>query len=215
MNRTWTEEELQEKLRKSGALLKKALPLERTRINDLIRKARAAGNLEKVEALQTELAALEGNKITTKKPSTTTVLSQQERLAELNRVNRRKNLEEVRQAQIAERRAVKRVEAAIARGETVTEDHSRRVKTRAKFQYDASELEARKPGTEGHDTPSRDKGGNAKEKNGDGPSISSITAAVEKLKAANADKKSLPTLRKPLMDDDIIGAIDLEIDIEI
>ena len=119
VNRSWTEAELQEKLTKSGALVNKYIPIERNRLNNLIKEAKARGDTEKEEAYRKELEALDGPKLaystsmhpSPKKTSTPTGLSQQERLAILNKQNRRKNAEEVRQAQINERRAAKMTEA--------------------------------------------------------------------------------------------------------
>ena len=216
VNRSWTEAELQEKMTKSGALVNKYIPIERNRLNNLIKEAKASGNTEKEEALRKELEALDGPKLaystsmqpSPKKTNTPTGLSQQERLAILNKQNRRKNAEEVRQAQINERRAAKMTEAAIARGENVTEDHSRRVKTRAKFKHDVADgFGANKTGSErsGTNTPAIGTPNLTAKK------PSTPLPHLTKLQ----EKKGIPTIRRPLMDDDIIGAIDLGIDFEI
>merc|ERR1711939_688468 len=121
INRSWTEAELQEKLTKSGALVQKFIPIERNRLNGLIKEARARGDTAKEEELRKELEALDGPKLaystsmqpSPKKSNTPQGMSQQERLAILNRQNRRKNAEEVRQAQINERRAAKQIETAL------------------------------------------------------------------------------------------------------
>jgi RNA polymerase-associated protein RTF1 len=44
VNRSWTEAELQEKLTKSGALVNKFIPIERNRLNNLIKEAKARGD---------------------------------------------------------------------------------------------------------------------------------------------------------------------------
>ncbi|RFU30951.1 hypothetical protein B7463_g5387, partial [Scytalidium lignicola] len=217
VNRSWTEAELQEKLTKSGALINKYIPIERNRLNNLIKEAKARGDEEKIKQLQEELEALDGPKLAystsmqgAKKNSVAGVLTQQERLAELNRQHRRENAEKVRQAQIAERRAAKLAEAAAARGESVAEDHSRRVKTRAKFKHDVSEsFSAKKTDSErsGTNTPA------AGTPNLGAKKIGTPLPHIAKLQAK--DEKGLPTIRRPLMDDDIIGAIDLGIDIEL
>ena len=214
VHRSWTEAELQEKLTKSGALVNKYIPIERNRLNNLIKEAKARGDSEKEESYRKELEALDGPKLaystsmqpSPKKPSTPAGLSQQERLAILNKQNRRKNAEEVRQAQINERRAAKMTEAAIARGENVTEDHSRRVKTRAKFKHDVADSF----------------GENNSERSGTNtPAVGTPNLTAKKpstplpILAKLPEKKGIPTIRRPLMDDDIIGSIDLGIDIEI
>lgn len=207
---------MQEKLTKSGALVNKFIPIERNRLTNLMKEAKARGDIEKEESLRQELESLDGPKLAystsmQSSPKKAAGLSQQERLAVLNRENRRKNAEEVRQAQIAERRAARKAEAAIARGEVVVEDHSRRVKTRAKFKHDVADAYVAKK------TDSEQSGSNT-------PAISTPTLSaktsgplphIAKLQAANADKKGIPTIRRPLMDDEIIGAIDLGIDLEL
>ena len=219
VNRSWTEAELQEKLTKSGALINKFIPIERNRLTNLLKEAISQRNEERAEVLKKELDALDGPKLaystsmqsSPKKNSTPTGMSQQERLAILNKQNRRKNAEDVRQAQINERRAVKKTEAAIARGEIVTEDHSRRLKTRAKFKHDvADEFGTKKNDSErsGTNTPLGTPNLSAKKPTTPLPHIA-------KLQASNGDRKGLPTIRRPLMDDDIIGAIDLGIELDI
>lgn len=184
-----------------------------------MKEAEYAGDEEKVEELRAKLEALQGPKLAfntslskvSKKGVAETVLdhkAQQERIAKLNLENRRKNMEEVRQAQINERRAAKRNEAAIARGEVVNEDHSKRVKTRAKFKHDVSAETVPKKTDE--------------ETGANSPAVgtpkvaakSSIATPSQKLKNGN-DTKGLPGLRRPLQDDDIIGSIDLDIDLEL
>jgi len=217
VNRSWTEAELQEKLTKSGALVAKFIPIERNRLNNLIKEAKTRGDEDQVENLQRELEALDGPKLaystslqpSPKKNATPSGLSQQERLALLNRQNRRKNIEEVRQAQINERRATKLAEAAIARGEVVAEDHSRRVKTRAKVKHDVSEVFGSKNEGSGASTPT------VGTPNLSAKKPSTPLPHLAKLQASKTDTKGLPTIRRPLMDDDIIGAIDLGIELEL
>lgn len=184
-----------------------------------MKEAKARGDTEKEDTLRKELESLDGPKLaysTSMQPSpkktTASGMNQQERLAILNRENRRKNAEEVRQAQIAERRAAKKVEAALARGEDVAEDHSRRVKTRAKFKHDVADaFGAKKNDSErsGTNTPAMGTPNLTAKK------PSTPLPHIAKLQAANAERKGIPTIRRPLMDDDIIGAIDLGIDLEL
>lgn len=212
INRSWTEAELQEKLTKSGALLQKFLPIERNRLNAAIKEARANGNEAKEQQYKQELDALDGPKLaystslkpSPKKSAVAPGMSQQDRLAQLNRQNRAKNAEEVRQAQINERRAARKVEAAVARGEEVVEDHSRRLKTRAKFKHDVAD--AYVEGRSGTSTPAVSTPKLAANK---------PTTPLPTLVKLQTEKKGIPTLRRPLMDDEIIGAMDLELDIDI
>ena len=94
--------------------------------------------------IDADLAALEGPKLAfgtslhkaspQKKEKT-----QQERLAELNRINRKQNVQDVRRAQIAERKAERLAQGAIARGEATANPFAR-VKTRAKILHDSADL---------------------------------------------------------------------------
>lgn len=225
VNRSWTEAELQEKLTKSGALVNKYIPIERNRLTNLIKEAKSRGDEAKAEVLQKELDSLDGGKLafgssmqqSPKKTTTPQGMSQQERLAVLNKQNRRKNAEEVRQAQINERRAAKMTEAAIARGEVVAEDHSRRLKTRAKFKHDVSEgFGMKKADSErsGTSTPNPGLGTpdlKAKKMSSPLPNLAKLQAQV----AGEKGGKAMPGIRRPLMDDDIIGAIDLGIELEL
>ncbi|SZF06261.1 unnamed protein product [Blumeria hordei] len=213
VNRSWTEAELQEKLTKSGALVNKYIPIERNRLNNLIKEAKASNDEQKVAKFQRELEELDGPKLaysTSMRPSPkksgSSGLSEQERLAILNRENRRKNAEQVRQAQINERRAAKKAEAAIARGENITEDHSRRVKTRAKLKHDIAGRHShrRAEGTEA--LPAESSVLNSEQEVGLKSYLTNLSAE---------SKPGMASIRRPLMDDDIIGAIDLGIDIEL
>ncbi|KAI1001522.1 hypothetical protein K3495_g6677 [Podosphaera aphanis] len=209
VNRSWTEAELQEKLTKSGALLNKYIPIERNRLNNLIKDAKLVGDEEKVASLQRELEELIGSKLaysSSMNPSekqSPKNLSQQDRLAVLNRENRRKNAEQVRQALLNERRALKTAEIAAARGEYISTDHSRRVKTRANFKHDATGASSTKR-LEINNSPV-----NASSTIDESLPIPDIKKLVKE------KKTGFSMIRRPLMDDDIIGAIDLGIDLEL
>lgn len=216
IHRTWTEAELQEKLVRSGALMQKQLPLQRTRIINEIKDAQATGNEERVEELRAELAKLEGPKLAFNTSMTAKARkgagntgghkAQQERIAQLNMENRRKNTEAVRQAQINERRAAKRVEAAIKRGEVVVEDHSKRVKTRAIFKHDVSDTLQKKDVEES---------GTNNETTKVAAKVVSHSTPKTPQYTNNGNTKGLPGLRRPLQDDDIIASIDLGIELEL
>jgi RNA polymerase-associated protein RTF1 len=192
------------------------VPIERKRLGNLVKDARAQGDLDAAERFQAELDALDGPKLAYSTSMQTAarkikpgVLTQQERLAELNRQHRRENAEKVRQAQIAERKKVRDERGRIARGEEVTgEDTSRRLKTVAKFSHDVADEYVKKTGSDasGANTPSGTPKLGAKK---------TALPHLAKMQAEQNAKKGLPTIRRPLMDDDIIGAIDLGIDLEL
>lgn len=215
-NRTWTEAELAEKLKRAGVIAQKAKGIERTKLNKQLHQAKKVGDEERVEQIKNELAALDGPKLAYgtslyKKETNTGPRepTQQDRIAILNQEMRRKNNEEIKAAQLKEMREQRRIEAAIARGEHAVVDHSRRVRTRAVLT---------------HDVDSKDK------EKGSAPQSGTVTPKVEAKGAevlphiAKAQREreekmkmggGLPTIRRPLCDDDIIGAIDLGIEIEL
>src|SRR5690606_10695012 len=105
------------------------------------------------------------------------------------------------------------------RGEQVDDDHSRRLRTRMKFVHDVNDSDgsagagARKKGGDGADSgASTPANGTGTPKSGSGmlPHI----AKLQEQQRSQA-KAGIPVIHKPLMDDDIIGALDLDIDIEI
>ena len=145
------------------------------------------------------------------KPATSTV-SQQDRLAQINAENRRKNVEAVRKAQLKEKARAKDIEQRLARGEDVAEDTSRRLKTKPKFMQDINESRGSTPANgSGANTPPNGTPKLGAKKDG------AILPHLARLQAQqnNKDKNGIPTFHRPLMDDDIIGALDLDIDVEI
>ncbi|EOO03478.1 putative rna polymerase 2 transcription elongation factor protein [Phaeoacremonium minimum UCRPA7] len=224
VKRTWTEEELQVKLDRQQKLKARFSGVERERLEKAIEKAKNQGNDQRANELQDELDKLETPRLAfrtslapagTKSASTPNTPSQQERLAELNRQNRKRNQEAVRRAQILEKKKARDLEARIERGEAVEEDTSRRLKTKAKFIHDVNEKIERKAGAD-----SQNASGTSTPANGGTPRLGAqkpqpLLPHLAKLQAQNATKNGIPTIHKPLMDDDIIGALDLDIDVEI
>jgi len=140
--------------------------------------------------------------------------TQQERLEELNRRNQRLNAENVRRAQLEERKAERKAAAAVARGEAVA-DRFARVRTRARTHYDVhgNRLVPKKPGGgDGSDisrpvTPIT--GANTPNK----PSRSSTPTGTRK--EATKTRKGIPVIRHRPTDDENIAALDFDIEIEL
>lgn len=238
VQRSWTELELAEKLERQNTLKIKYSGVERERLERAVARARLEGNEEKAVRLQDELDRLETPRLafrTTLTPlkkndgSGEGKMSQQDRLALLNLENRRKNADTVRQAQMRERAKAREIEDKVAKGEEVVEDYSRRVKTNIKFIHEADEYEdireARRNGTlDQLGTPtarkpnSPPKGGSANgtPKSGAKEAMMPQMVKLQALqRSVNVDKNGIPMIHRPVMDDDIIGALDLDIDIEI
>ena len=225
INHKWTEEEINEKLRRSGVTQSRFAHIER---EDVLRRRKAAedrGDESSIAKLDAELAALDGPKLAfgTKlhKPipeAPRKELSQQDRLAELNRINRKKNIEEVRKAQRAERKAQLLAAKAVERGEAV-QDPFARVQTRAKTHHDVNKDTLAPPKLNRALDDLFEAGSNASRagtpiSNGANTPKRSVTPKPPR---ANTPLKAggLPTIGTRNMDDDIIGAMDLGIEIDI
>lgn len=205
INHSWTAEEIAEKIKRQNSLMDKFNGVERGRLETELAQARAHGNEELANELQDKLDNTPQPRLafstSLKKstPSKPAAPSQQDRLAEKNAVNRQLNAKNVREAQLAERRRVleKERENAIARGE--------KVKGRGKpGQNDAAD-ESAALGS-GVNTPNVTPKAKPKE--------AAASPALAKLKEAQA-KSIVPQIHKMLTDEDIIGALDLDIDVEI
>jgi RNA polymerase-associated protein RTF1 len=147
-------DEITAMVEKKNQLRKKYDPEMRENLDRALREAREKGNTLLANQLQEELDALGKpaglafrTTLTPTKPSPAPNSTQQDRLAELNRENRRRNIEAVRKAQLKERQRAREIEKKIARGEEVEEDVSRRLKTKAKFVYDVNESTSKKSGS--------------------------------------------------------------------
>lgn len=214
LNRSWTDEDLSEKLKRQNALRDRFSGAERANTEREIAEARRHGNEELANELQDKLDSMPAprlafqtslKKASPTKPSGPT---QQDRLAEKNRINRQLNSKLVREAQLAERRKVREMEDALSRGEEVEGDTSRRVKTKIKFLHKAED-EAKGLAPSGASTPANGtpKAGAQK---GELPHLTKLRE-----QAAAGGKGGIPKIHQALTDDDVIGALDLDIDEDI
>ena len=143
INHRFTDAEIQEKLVRSGVLLRKNNSIERAGLLTRREEARVNGNQDIVDQIDAKLLELEGPKLAfgtsvVKKVVVPKGLTQQERLGEINRANRKANTIHVRKAQQKERRAEMLNRAAIARGEAIPNPFAR-VKIMAKIHHDVNE----------------------------------------------------------------------------
>ncbi|KAI4121508.1 MAG: hypothetical protein LQ338_006328 [Usnochroma carphineum] len=225
LNHNFTSEEIQQKLERSGVLQQRFANIERNAVLDKRRKAEARGDEVAVTKYNAELAELNGPKLAFgtslyKEPpkSANTGPTQQERLAELNRANRKANAEEVRKAQRAEKRAHALAQRAIDRGEAVADPFAR-VKTRPRTQYDANgeHLAPPKPIAKGVDD-LFEGGSQGTSRAGSRASTPMQNGAVKKVNIPQPPQQKvngLPKVGRRNVDDDIIGAMDFGIDIDI
>ncbi|KAG8529450.1 uncharacterized protein KY384_006087 [Bacidia gigantensis] len=213
----FTDDELQHKLERSGVLSSKAASFEKVAILNRRRAAEEHADEAAVAKCDAELTELTGPRLRygtsldNPKPvvAAPALPSQQDLMAELNRQNRKKNAEDIRKAQLAEKRAARLAREAVARGEAV-EDPFARVKTTARTHYDVNETLA----------PHRVKEVN---RSRSGTPAGLLTPKIEarkvtrspEVKPQSVVRKGLPVLGSRNMDDEIIGALDMGIDIEI
>ncbi|KAL2048840.1 hypothetical protein ABVK25_010898 [Lepraria finkii] len=220
VNHSFTDAELQEKLRRSGALAQRAAPIERISINNRRRIAEDRGDEAAIAKCDAELAALNGPKLRygtflvdpkVQGPAIPAEKSQQDRLAELNARNRKQNKEDVRKAQLAERKAERLSREAVQRGEAVQNPFAR-VKTYAKTHHDVNE-KGLTPNRAGQQVTSRDIS-----RSGTPATTTPIPEETKPHFPSPPQKftaSGMPILSNRNMDDEIIAAMDLGIDIEI
>lgn len=196
-NRSWTDRELDEKLQRERELRKMFAPTERNRLANSIEEAKARGEHEKAGELQQKLDSLETPRLAfrtslTPNKRASQAVSQQDRLAQLNAENRRRNAEEVRKAQLKEK----------AKAREGNGDPSRRQSAQRKDSTPASNTPTPASGTPKLDASTS-------------KPIPPHIAQLQQNQSANPGNKGIPQIHRPLVDDDIIGALDLDIDVEI
>ncbi|GKZ20259.1 hypothetical protein AbraIFM66951_001408 [Aspergillus brasiliensis] len=208
LNHKFTNEELNEKLRKQGSLDSKSQFFKRVEIEKQLKLARAAGDDAESERLEAELASLATPKVAISSHSKPRAdkPSEHERLAELNIRNQKLNYENVRRAQLEERKASRKAAAAVARGEAPNNPFMR-VRTQARTHYDVN----------GNGTPTAENNG-SQENNASETQSKASTPARSGTPAGSQKKTSkggVASIRHRNMDDENIAALDLELDIEI
>lgn len=219
-NTSFTEDSLQQKFAKQRAIELKYDPANAARLKrEAIEKRRAAAeldnDLDELAKCDSELAALENSGPASNGSTTTSAATAirpkpspaknnhaaQDRLAQLNHKNRVKNVEEVRRALLEEKRKLKRDrEAAMAKriGEAQL----------AKKTGATDDLFGETPGGSRGSTPAT--GGAVTPRAGGSRAGTPLLGAVKKEAGG-----PLGALKKKAMDDDVIGSLDLGIDIEI
>ena len=215
----FTNEELTEKLKRQGVMQSKDAWFERNSIITRRRAAEVKGDEAAIAKCDTELAALDGPKLKygtclvdpKAKPVVSAGPTQQERLAELNKANRKANRENVRKAQLAERKADRINREAVQRGEAMPNSFAR-VKTYAKTHHDANEI--LNPHLTRQNGGSRDISRSATPAAVTTPKAEATKPAFSS-PAQKFTASGMPIVGNRNMDDEIIAAMDLGIDIEI
>ncbi|PGG98153.1 RNA polymerase-associated protein RTF1 [Blastomyces parvus] len=228
INHQFTKEELEEKLRRQGTNDNKMKIFERLQLEKRRQEAIASGDEAAVAQCDAELQRFTGPKLafgTSLVKPRSTEKTQQERLQELNLRNQKLNAENVRRAQLEERRRERLAAAAVARGEAVANRFAR-VKTKARTHYDVhgnrlmpksgedggvSDMSRPVTPITGANTPNGNKA-STPTPNG-GSATPGAKGAGDSTKPAR--KGGIPVIRHRPTDDENIAALDFEIDIEI
>ncbi|KAI1762610.1 plus-3-domain-containing protein [Hypoxylon sp. FL1150] len=221
-NRSWTDAEVNEKIERERSLRERFEPTERKRLLNMIEAAKRNGDDLEVSRLQDQLDSLETPRLAFKTSltpaadkSANATPSQQDRLAALNAENRRRNAEAVRKAQLMEKAKARKIEARIARGEEVEEDTSRRLRTKPKFKQDVNDPSGANLIPKNPSASSTPANGTPKQ----GATKAQLLPHLQKLQMLNQqagkDHKGIPQIHKPIVDDDIIAALDLDIEVDI
>ena len=215
-NRSFTDEDINFKVKRSKLLQNEYIEKRKATLDERYEVAQKNGDDVVIARTEAELEELKKGNIffgrnDVKFPTTAapTINKQQERLAELNRQNRAANTRDVRQAQLRERAAARKAAAAVERGEQAPDPFAR-VKTVPKTHFDGTGLDVPKPKM----TPS--------------PGISRTGTPVNGVKKEEGRStpkppthsqtktiKGLPVISHKPTDDEVIGAMDFGIDIDI
>lgn len=208
INYKFTPEELEEKLKKQGAHNANEKLLKRFELEKKLNEAIAQGNDDEVADLQAQLAKETTSKVAfngvSHKSRTEKQQTPEQRLAELNRRNQKLNSENVRRAQLEERRMNRKNAAAVARGEA-NADPFARVRTRAKTYHDVNAGPNTTPGKDG----SADVGNGSPAPKTESPATPQLPSTLTK---SQTKPKGIAVIRHRNMDDDNIAALDLDLD---
>lgn len=209
INHRFTADELNEKLKKQGAFDHKKNILHRFDVERDLKFAKANGHTEEAEKLQKELDKILNPTLswgtTLSKANTDKTLTEAERVHQINIRNQKLNYENVRRAQLEERKIARKTAAAVARGEAVA-DPFMRVRTIAKTHHDVSGKpnEGSKPvDATPTDTP----------KDTPKPGSSQVGTTSSGITPKKPNNGFMISYRNN--DDENIAALDLDIDIEI
>lgn len=210
INHVFTREEMTRKLRRQGVLDEDTNIIRRADLEREIKLAKSTGDDEKADKLQKELDDMLnpklswGTSLIKSQIGNEKKLSEAERVHQINLRNQKLNYENVRRAQLEERKAARKSAAAVARGEAAP-DPFMRVRTVAKTHHDVSEKPKDAPASEATPTDTPKEALKASK-----PVQPVVSSGVTPKKPKNG---FMITYQKT--DDEVIAALDLDIDIEI
>ncbi|KAB8342945.1 hypothetical protein FH972_022541 [Carpinus fangiana] len=196
-NHVWTDAEITHKLNRSAELQNPSV--DRQKLQEERKKAEDEGDEATIAKIDKQLAAANKAKTVTHNVSQSKQIpapTQQDRLAKINLANRKANIENIRRAQIEEKKAAQ----AVLRGEGKA-NRLERVRTFAKTFHDASGVK---------DSLRVD------DLFGDASDVSkSGTPAISRAGTPTASQSNGTGKKKRQTDDEVMAALDMDIDIQI
>ena len=220
---TFTEEELQKKLKRSGVLQQKQNAIERQTLIVQRHDAERNGDQEAVDEINEKIRALEGPKLAFgtslyKTPAPAPQgKTQQERLGEINRANQKANSENVRKAEQAEIRLKRAHRAAVERGEAVANPFSR-VKITPKTHFDVNNPQTAprpKPVVKKESSQAPPSPSSTPNPSGPRPELSLLSKKYASYDVHLGGPQQPTFLRHNMYDEEIIGHMDLGITIDV
>lgn len=205
INHEFTRDELNKKLRRQGAFDQKKNILKRFDVEKDLAFAKANGNDEEAERLEKELHDLLNPNLSwgtsLVKKEENKGLTEAERVHQINIRNQKLNYENVRRAQLDERKAARKAAAAVARGEAAPNPFMR-VRTVAKTHHDLNDSPKANPSA-----------GLPKDAPQDTPKSNGSSTPTVKTTPKKPANGFMISYRNT--DDENIAALDMDIDIEI
>ena len=229
---------------RQNALKRRFIPINRERVRRELEEARAIGDETRAADLQEKLDGADAPRLafrTTLKASTKTTNAHDDKLADANSARKPRPsasvAQDVRLAQIREKQQLLALDQAAARERAEkgqAYDPSKRLKTKTTFWHDVGEKDAllknKNNSSSRRDTQSKKNGDSSGAKKDSGVVAqkreedekrrkdAAAQEALEKLRRKQVDEqrmKGLPTVSRVITGDDVIGALELDIDVDI
>ncbi|KAK4191129.1 hypothetical protein QBC35DRAFT_376583 [Podospora australis] len=188
VRRQWTEQELSEKLKRQNTLMAKFSTVERDSVTKLLEQARARNDQEAIERLQTKLENLDTPRLAFRTSLTSAKKSEGKGLSQQERLAALNTKNRKYNAEEVRKAQLKeRARTALAKEKAKEQMKNGGASSQGDNKDAAKETEA---------------------------SLLEHIAKLQEQQRSQA-KSGVPMIHKPLMDDDIIGALDLDIDVDI
>jgi RNA polymerase-associated protein RTF1 len=222
---TLTNDEITEMVQRKAFLRNKYDPNVRAQLERSIEEAKASDNAIYAKQLEKELESLgqasslafktalkgfggDGGSPAGGGGGSKKGMSQQDRLAQLNAENRRRNVEAVRRAELQHRHRQREAEQRLARGGDAAAEGdplSRRPRTRAKFAHGRGEGADSGTGSSSQEPPAA----------GGGPSRMLLPEVRMLQERKIREGKGVPGVQRPFEDEDVVGSLEWDFEAEV